>query len=52
MEKISSIFWFLSLPVFIYVSYRLCLLAIRSYEKTNPIAKAAEKDKNEPVERL
>lgn len=50
MEKLSSIFWFLSLPVFIYVCYRLCLLTIISYEKMHPSARTAKKDNNETTE--
>ena len=50
MEKLSSIFWFLSLPVFIYVCYRLCLLAINGFEKMHPSVSKGEKDKHESTE--
>jgi hypothetical protein len=44
MEKLSAVFWFLSLPVFIYVSYRLCLLTINNYEKTHRIEQKVEEE--------
>jgi hypothetical protein len=33
MNMLSSVFWFLSLPVFIYVSYQLSKLAVLTFEK-------------------
>ena len=33
MTMLSSVFWFLSLPVFIYISYQLSKLAVDSFEK-------------------
>ena len=45
MEKLSSIFWFLSLPVFIYVCYRLCLLAVTSFEKLHSSDNDVKKEK-------
>lgn len=30
---LSSVLWYLSLPVLIYFSYRVCLLVIKRFEK-------------------
>lgn len=33
MKHIASIIWFLSWPVLIYVTYRVCIIALKMLEK-------------------